>query len=139
MQVIRKPLKTSVIIFLIILIYGAGFVKSELPLLFCVCFAIHNGSFWETTAVSLIMGIITCTYGSYGFLQGVLMCVYMSYVFLMFVPVKKPFLKKTGLFSVGAFIFLGTAAINNILLFILIYFFCKKIYTDKEKFIFLQM
>lgn len=138
MQVIRKPLKTSVIIFLIIIIYGAGFVKSELPLLFCVCFAIHNRSFWETTIVSLIMGIITCTYGSYGFLQGVLMCVYMSYIFLVFVPVKKPFLKKTVLFFACALIFFGDASVNNTLLFALIYFFCKKIYTDKEKFIFLQ-
>ncbi len=139
MQVIRKIIVTSILIFLTILLYGADFLKSELPLLFCVCFAIHNRSFWEITAVSVIMGIIICTYGSYGFLHSILMCVYMSYIFFIFVPEKRPFFKKTVLFFVSASIALRSVAVYNTILFVIIYFFCKKIYADKEKFIFLQV
>ncbi len=137
MQVIRKALKTLVLIFVVTVIYGMSSIKAELPLLFCVCYAIHNKSFTEVTVISFVMGIITGAFGRYGFMYSVLLCVYMSYIFLLFSPRKRPFLKTTVLFFICAIICFGAYAVYNTIFFTAIYFFCKKIYKENEKYIFL--
>lgn len=131
-----QAIKTTILIGIITVIYSTLFMKTQLPLLFCVCYAINSISLVRTTVVSLIMGIITCAFGKYGFLQSMLLCLYTSYIFLLFKPKKKPFLKNLALFFVCAIISQGHGFIYNTILFIPMYFITLKIYKEKEKFIF---
>ena len=130
MQVVKRCLKTTVLTCIITVTY-AIFNKVELPLLFCVCYALQSGNIAEVTVISVVMGIISCAFGKYTFLYGVFLCLYASYAFMIFKPKKKPFLKNLVLFFVFAIICLGQDFIYSILFFAPVYYLVFKIYNVK--------
>ncbi len=136
MQVVKRAIKTAFLISIITVMYTTFLNKGELPFLFCVCYAMHCRSLVEVTIVSLVMGIVSCAFGRYGFLHGMFLCLYVSYIFMLFKPRKKPFLKNLALFFVCAIISLGQDFLYTTLFFIPFYFLTFKIYKEKEKYIF---
>lgn len=130
-----QVVKTTFLIVIITVIYSI-FNKTELPLLFCVCFAMHGRSLLEVSIVSLIMGTVCCAFGRYVFLHGMLLCLYFSYIFMLFKPKKNPFLKKSALFFTFGIISLERSFLYSFLFFVPLYFLTCKIYKEKEKYIF---
>ena len=136
MQVLKRAIKTTVLLGVITVIYSTFLIKTELPLLFCVCYAIHRKNLPEVTAVSFVSGVVTCAFGKYAFLYSMLLCLYTSYIFLIFKPKKRPFLKNFALFLACAIISTGSSFIYNSIVFVPVYFITRKIYKEKEKLIF---
>ena len=135
MQVIKRVFKTTFMIILITVVYSIC-NKTELPLLFCVCCALHSRSLLEVSTVSVIMGIVSCAFGKYGFLHGTLLCLYASYIFIIFKPKKRPFLKNLALYFICAVVSLGRDFIYSIIFFAPFYFLASGIYKVKDKNIF---